>query len=69
MENKKGARFVRTFDSFDDADAADIKLYAAMTPEERLVELLRLLETNRPDNGRIARVVRKYPLSSTEFKS
>jgi hypothetical protein len=53
-------RVARVFRSFEEADEADDRFYASLTPEERLDLLLELIERHRGELGeaaeRLARV-------------
>ena len=50
------------FSSFEEADQADDALYASMSDSDRIIEFLLLLQTWRPNNGRVERVAFKYRL-------
>jgi hypothetical protein len=47
-------RVIRTFSSFDDADAADDEYYAGLEPQDRLEILLELIERERSALGEAA---------------
>jgi hypothetical protein len=56
---------VRVFASFQDADEADARADAAMSPEERLNTLIELRDSRHPDatGRRLARVSRVVELA------
>jgi hypothetical protein len=56
---------VQKFSSFEDADRADDKYYAAMSEIEKLKEFLLILQTFRPNNGKVERIASTYPLCPT----
>ncbi len=47
-------RVVAVFDSFEDADRADVEYYATLRPEERLDILLDLIARHRESLGEAA---------------
>ncbi len=54
-------RQVQTFSSFEAADLADARYYAALTPQQRLDIVLELADRfwgNSENSGRLARVYR-----------
>jgi len=53
-------KIVRVFSSFADADAADVRADASLSPEERLRILIELRDRRQPDASeqRFARVCR-----------
>ncbi|GEM_PF-6419565 len=53
---------VSKFNSFEEAEDADIKYYAGLTFEERLEILISLIG----NNGTIERSVRIYPITKSE---
>ena len=58
---------VRVFDNFDDADAADARRDAAMTPAERLNIVIELRDRRHPDAAEqgLARVCRVVELEQS----
>lgn len=53
---------VKKFDSFEKAQESDDLYYAHLPMKEKIEEFLYILSTNRPNNGKIERVIFKYPL-------
>jgi hypothetical protein len=56
-------RVVRKFTSFQEADEATYAYYRSLTPEQRLQLLLDLIMPEDPNEARIERVAKVYPLA------
>ena len=65
--NMSVEKTVRIFTSFDDADEADARYHAAMSPEDRLKILIELRDRRHPDAAeqRLARVCRVVKLEQS----
>ncbi len=57
-------KVIRKFSSFEAAQKADDEHYARLSVDEKLRELLHLLEMQNADAPPMERVVKKYPLHS-----
>ena len=53
----------KKFTSFEEADAANYAYLASLTPEQRLEVFLQLIAPENPDQAKIEKFVRIYPLS------
>lgn len=58
-------KVVHKFKSWAEADAADDRFYANLTPEERLRLFVELIGTDHPDEEFIERSARVYPLAQS----
>jgi hypothetical protein len=60
-------KIVRVFRSLEEADEADLRVYASLSPEERLKILIELRDRRHPDAAEqgLARVCRVVELGSS----
>ena len=66
-DNKVVEKIVRVFESLEEADEADARVYASLSPEERLKILIELRDRRHPDAAEqgLARVCRVVELESS----
>ena len=59
-------KVVKTFESWEAADEADLNYYAQLSGDEKLQILLELILPENPDEAVIERSARVYPLGQGE---
>ena len=59
-------KVVRKFESWEAADEADLEYYAQLSGNEKLQILLEIIAAAHPEETRMERVVRVYPLGHGE---
>jgi hypothetical protein len=66
-DNKEVEKIVRVFRSLEEADEADLRVYASLSPEERVKILIELRDRRHPDAAEqgLARVCRVVELESS----